>query len=197
MKLAIYRQTNASNITSSKSRPSATPILTLYLTTFLFADFIIFIWAKPDIAQYIAQEVPREIYEAVGESTLETMDEEQFKPSTLSIDKQKDIREQFDTIVADLALDSTRYQLHFRDWEGGINAFALMNGAIVVTDALVQTLDEPLQLNTVLLHEIGHINNNHLMENTLRVSIFYITLSMIVGDISVVADLLVEASKSK
>ncbi|NQZ06703.1 MAG: M48 family metallopeptidase [Algicola sp.] len=148
----------------------------------------------PDIAEYIAQELPREIYQSVGDSTLESLDDEQFKPSTLSENKQNEIREKFGTMVVDLALDSTRYQLHFRDWEEGINAFALMNGAIVVTDALVQTLDESLQLNAVLLHEIGHINNNHLMENTLRVSIFYVTLSMIVGDISVVADLLVEAS---
>ena len=148
----------------------------------------------PDIAKYVAAEIPQEIYQTIGEQTLKSLDGEEFAPSELSEQQQQQIQSQFEYLIGELELNPEHYQLHFRDWQKGLNAFALMNGAIVITDELVTTLDDVQQINAVLLHEIGHINNNHLMENTIRVSIFYITLSLIFGDISVVSDLLIEAS---
>ena len=148
----------------------------------------------PDIAEYIAEVIPREIYQAIGETTLESLDREDFKPSEISAARQAQITQEFDFLIEQLALDKDNYQLHFRDWNGGINAFALMNGAVVITDDLLEALQQPLQVNAVLLHEIGHIKHNHLMKNTIRVSIFYITMLLIFGDISAVADLLVETS---
>ena len=148
----------------------------------------------PDTATYIAAEIPQEIYHTIGEQTLKSLDEESFKPSELSEDKQSQVRTEFNQLLKKLLLEDNKYQLQFRAWSKGMNAFALMDGTIVVTDDLVNQLENPQQLNSVLLHEIGHISQNHLMENTIRVSIFYVTLSLIFGDISIVSDLLIEAS---
>lgn len=148
----------------------------------------------PTASEYIADEIPASIYQTIGESTLARLDKDEFTPTTLSNEQQQQLTEQYNQLLAKLDLEAEQYQLHFRHWQDDMNAFALMNGSIVITDALVNKLDTPQQLEAVLLHEIGHIKHNHLMENSIRVSLFYLGMSLLFGDISVVSDLLIESS---
>lgn len=147
----------------------------------------------PNSAEYLAQKVPAELYQLIGEASLKSFDESEFTPSQLSQEQQQQINESYQNLLTQLQLPEDKYSLYFRQWSQGMNAFALMDGSIVLTDTLVEKLT-PDQLNAVLLHEIGHIEHNHMMENTIRVSLFYISLSLLFGDISVVSDLLIETS---
>ena len=187
-------KTNLNDIWQDPNKKTWVYIIFAALLTLIVVGYKAHVTWIPASAKYIAAEIPHEIYQSIGESTLESLDGEEFKPTTLDEQQQQQIQAQFSDIISKLNLNPDNYQLHFRDWVKGLNAFALMNGAIIVTDDLINTLNDPQQINAVLLHEIGHINHNHLMENTIRVSIFYVTLSLIFGDISVVSDLLIEAS---
>ena len=163
----------------------------------------------PTASTYIADKIPKEIYQSIGQSALEQLDETEFSDSELDVTTQDAIRTDFNQLINELNLDPDRFTLHMRHWKGQMNAFALMDGSIVITDALVNNLNAVLDsnaphdseqaLNTqairaVLLHEIGHIEHNHLMEHTIRVSLFYISASLIFGDISVVSQILLEGS---
>ena len=148
----------------------------------------------PAASEYIAEEIPEAIYQAIGESSLQTLDEEEFKASELTLERQQEVQQHFAVLLQELDFPENKHQLHFRNWHGKMNAFALMDGSVVVTDSLVNNFETPQQLEAVLLHELGHIENNHLMENSIRVSLFYITMSLLFGDVSVVSDLLIESS---
>lgn len=148
----------------------------------------------PAASEYIADQIPSAIYQAIGESTLQSLDEKEFKQSQLSTERQQQVQTQYTELLTKLHLPVDQHKLYLRNWQGKMNAFALMDGSVVVTDALVTNLTSKQQLDAVLLHEMGHIENNHLMENTIRVSLFYISMSLFFGDISVVSDLLIESS---
>lgn len=161
----------------------------------------------PQASTYIADKIPQEIYQSIGESALEQLDETEFSDTKLDLTTQEAIREDFAALLDELGLESERFTLHMRHWDGQMNAFALMDGSIVITDALVTNLnavagdnDENGQslnkraIRAVLLHEIGHVEHNHLMEHTIRVSMFYISASLIFGDIGVVSQVLLEGS---
>ena len=148
----------------------------------------------PSAAEYIANKIPNEIYKKIGESSLISFDSSEFSKSKLTPAKQAEVQKQYNELLVALNLPIELYTLHFRSWKGQVNAMALMDKSVVVTDSLINTLHSKQQIQSILLHEIGHIEHNHLMENTLRVSLFYISLSFIFGDISLVSDLLIEGS---
>ena len=148
----------------------------------------------PAASTYIAEKIPESVYQTIGESSLESFDESEFLPSKLASEQQESVRTSYQELLKNLSLSIEDYPLHFRYWDDQMNAFALMDGSIIVTDSLVAKLGTEQQLMAVLLHEVGHVQHNHLMENTIRVSLFYITMSLMFGDVGVVSDLLIEGS---
>ncbi|GGD71249.1 M48 family metallopeptidase [Lacimicrobium alkaliphilum] len=147
----------------------------------------------PAAAEYIAEKIPAEIYQIIGESTLEDLDAGEFAPSELAEEQQNKVTEQFNQLLSEIEFKPDELSLHFRQWDQHINAITLMDGSIVITDELVNTLNER-QLNGVLLHEIAHIHYNHLMEKTVQSSLFYVMISMLLGDTGLMGDLLIESS---
>ncbi|WDD99401.1 M48 family metallopeptidase [Thalassomonas actiniarum] len=148
----------------------------------------------PMSAQYLAEKIPQTIYQQIGEHGLKSMDESTFSASELSAEKKQQVSELFSSVVERLQLEPESYQLEFRSWEETANAFALPGGTIILTDVLVEKMQNNEQLTAIILHEVGHIKQNHNMQNMIRTSLFYISLSVIFGDLSLVADLLIEAS---
>lgn len=148
----------------------------------------------PMSAQYLAEKIPQTIYQEIGEHGLKSMDESTFSASELSAERKQQINELFGSVIEKLQLQPDAYQLKFRSWQQGVNAFALPGGAIIITDDLVDKMQTNEQLAAIILHEIGHIKQNHNMQNMIRTSLFYISLSVIFGDLSLVSDLLIEAS---
>lgn len=148
----------------------------------------------PVTAEFIAEKIPDVVYEEIGEASLNSFDQETFSPTELNESEQDKVQQAYDELITTLALPPEKFKLFFRNFDGKVNAFALMDGSIIVSDALVRGLNDHALIQAVLLHEMGHIEHNHLMENTIRVSLFYIILSMVFGDISVVSDLLIEGS---
>ena len=68
----------------------------------------------------------------------------------------------------------------------GANAFALPGGRVLVTEELIELLDED-QLAGVLGHEIAHIELRHSLDALIRSSVFGGLLMLIMGDIWSVA----------
>ncbi|AWL11144.1 Ste24 endopeptidase [Saliniradius amylolyticus] len=146
----------------------------------------------PRAADWIADSIPDSVRQAIGERSLQTLDDTHFSASEIPLQRQQAIQASFNALLQEMEFGAEDYQLQFRRL-GQPNAFALAGGTIVITDTLIEQL-QPQQLDAILLHEIGHTHHDHLLKHNIRTSIYYLSMALLFGDINVVDDVLVEAS---
>lgn len=144
-------------------------------------------YGVPAAARVVAFAMPVETERMLGENLLEALDKLVFQPSTLSFERQQQLREQFTRV----ALRATRAgAIHFEFRNGktiGANAFALPSGTIVFTDAMVTTAQHDEELIAVAAHEVGHVAQRHSLRHVLQDSITALVLIAATGDIGSVS----------
>jgi len=143
---------------------------------------VLFVWGLPAGSKYVAASLPKSFAETLSDHTLEIMDKAFFKPSELTDEQQATITDHFHTNLTPVYLGKYNLKLHFRKLGGLANAFALPSGDIVVTDELVERLKAPGQLESVILHEIGHVHYHHGMTNLVHSSAIGVLLLAILGN---------------
>ncbi|NTS77634.1 M48 family metallopeptidase [Catenovulum sp. SM1970] len=183
------------NLTDQQKQWSAIIISTVLVLTLATYKFIYTV--LPYSSEAIAQSLPQSIYEALDESGIESLSDHQMLDTQLTAEQQAHYSQLFQALVpeqSEHAELTKTYQLLFRSWEEKPNAFALANGTIVITDEMISLLNDDKQVQAVLLHEIGHVHHNHVVESMVKVSIVSVTLSILLGDISAVADILVSGA---
>lgn len=149
-------------------------------------------WGLPWAVDATVAVMPASAERALGEQVLRGMDADWLKPSRLSPTRQRDWRERWAAALARARTGGgpavpEHFEIHFRDGGKalGPNAFALPGGDIVITDALLELLDdEPDAVTTVLAHEIGHVRHRHGLRLVLRAGAVSVVASVIVGDFS-------------
>ncbi len=152
-----------------------------------------FAWQSliPKAAEAVAHRVPREAEKSLGTIALQGLDRWLLKASRLEAGEMWAVRKLFDTLAASAGLSDT-VVLQFRDTAP--NALALPGGTIVVTDGLVKLFrsDERL-LAAVIAHELGHIEHRHSLRHLLEGSASALIVGALVGDVSGVSALTVNA----
>lgn len=118
-------------------------------------------WGVPAATGAVVERLPIAALESLSDGAMDTIDAHWAEPSGLPEAERDAIGARFDALVAGLPDDGLDYRLHFRDIDGTPNAFALPNGEIVITDALVALAGGPDEVDAVLLHEIGHVRARH------------------------------------
>ncbi|MCF2859127.1 M48 family metallopeptidase [Pseudoalteromonas sp. SMS1] len=164
---------------------------TLILIT--ISGYKLYVHGLPYLAEKIAATIPAPVYTAVDKRTLESLDDAEFEPSQLDTIKQQTLR----TLFASLNNHSEserQFKLEFRRWNGKANAMALADGTIVITDAMVDLANEPEELSAVLLHELGHVEHNHVMESIVSSSLVVAGLTLTIGDISTLSDIILQGA---
>jgi len=147
-------------------------------------------WGLPWLAATLAAQLPAAVEQALGEQTLAQLDARGLVPSELPAERQAEIRQAFQAALrrADGDPPPVGWTLHFRRsgrWKIGPNAFALPGGAIVLTDELVELLDdEPVVLTGVLAHEFGHLRERHGMRSVIQAGAVSMAVGLAVGDVS-------------
>jgi Zn-dependent protease with chaperone function len=146
-------------------------------------------YGVPEIARRAAFAMPVEADRALARSTLEVLDHRLFEPSQLEASRREALEARFRSAVA--ALDPRyEFRLELRRSEAiGANAFALPDGTIVVTDALVQLAENDEELLAVLAHEIGHVIHRHALRSVMQNSAVALLLAFAVGDVVSVTSL--------
>ena len=151
-------------------------------------------WGLPWASERVAYALPEVVAENVGKHTLETLDATFLTATQLAPETQDSIKQRFTTELAPLFDDKQGYDVHFRQIRHAsdlANAFALPSGDIIVTDALVERLGQG-QLDSVLLHEIGHVYHRHGMRRIVHNSSLVVLLTaMFGGDLSLGEELIV------
>lgn len=176
-------------------------LLTLVLAVFIMLAVIQY--GIPLGAKSVAYQIPLEMEQHMGEEALAVFDKTLCKPSKLDEATRRRLETRFMSAVAQM--HAPRIQLEFRDCGNmGANAFALPSGIIVFTDAMVKLAKNDRELIGVLAHEVGHVENRHIMRQVLQNSVTGLLLVLLTGDIgsasslaAAVPTLLVQAKFSR
>lgn len=159
----------------------------------------LFMWSMvnyilPNASHAAVAFLPDSIAESMGEQTLYILDKSYFDPTELPEDQQQEVKRHWQTIITTLALPEDQYQLHFRKFDMGANAMALPDGSIIVTDDIVTLMDQdPNALIAVLLHEIGHVENQHSLKMVAQTTATTMLFAMMFGDIEGAGELILGA----
>jgi Zn-dependent protease with chaperone function len=178
--------------------PSAKSSLIIFGATglFLFLFFFqVYRVGIPTAVDWVVENLPAGIFEAVGEQSINTLSSSEWQPSALDSGRQHHLR----TLLMQNyngSLKPPGTTLYFRHAEDYANALALPGGHIVLTDGLVHTLESDAAIHAVFLHELGHAYHKHPEKSLVRSALFSLGLALLVADLSAVSALLVEASGS-
>jgi Zn-dependent protease with chaperone function len=146
------------------------------------------VWGVPWLSTTLAHLVPQALEERIGRTSLEQLDALFLKPSELPQAQQDELRRRFETVVkaSHPAGDAPAWSLYFHKSDIlGANAFALPGGAIVMTDELVEMLeDEPDAIVGVLAHELGHVLHRDGVDMLVRSSLVGALIGVVLGDAS-------------
>ena len=162
-------------------------VMATILSVFLFYRFAI-----PPLVVYISDKLPVSVYELMGQQSFSMLERWSMTPSQIPEERQAELTRQFDSFVQKnpQLFVKTQPKLYFKDWSDMPNAFTLVDGKIIITDDLLEMMDNQ-QAYGVLLHELGHAHKNHVMHATVRASLLSIGVALLVGDASSLADTMV------
>ncbi len=168
--------------------------LTLYTGIFVIAFgvtvYAFFTWGVPYAAKQVAYTLPPGILDTTGEQTLELMDEYYFSPSDLKSARRAELRTHFDELVQTAGLPADCCRLLFRKSEAlGANAFALPDGSVILLDDIIDLATDERQLIGVMAHELGHVEERHVMRSLLQGAVITLAVVFVAGDLSGLAEL--------
>lgn len=146
----------------------------------------------PAVAGVVLWKLPTSVDATLGEAALAEIDTRWLAPSRVPLAQQTRLRDALANALQRHAQATGEpiptWQLHFhrsRDKVPGANAFALPGGTIVVTDELVELLnDREDVLLGVLAHEMGHVRHRHGMRQVVQSGLLGAIGGVLLGDVS-------------
>jgi len=157
--------------------------------------FSFFKWGVPAASSTIAEALPQRTNDVIGYHTFDFLEKYIFDESTIDEGRQNTIRSHFHKklVSSYQNQDEIDFTLHFRSWtsngQGIPNALALPSGDIIVTDKFIELSQNQNEIDSVLLHEIGHIAHRHSLKMVTQSTIVTTAVMMMTGDVNGVADM--------
>lgn len=151
--------------------------------------FSAFRWGLPALSNKIAFSLPASVHEAISKQSLATLDRFFLDESEASDAEQAQINDRFVAMVAALPVNEFSFKLHFRHMRGIPNAMALPGGDVIVTDALLELVENPDELDSVLLHEMGHVIERHGLQHAVQASAVSVFVALAFGDLSGIGEI--------
>lgn len=163
-----------------------------------------YIYLLPPIAAWAAGRVPVAWLATLDVALLRQLDElADLKPSALPEDRQTALRHRMAAIAANVP--SARHErpplrIEFRRLGSIPNAFALPGGTIVFLDGIIEKAPSEDAVIGVFLHELGHVDHRHGLQNLIRSAVLTAVAAWYFGDLTLlanVASLLAELKYSR
>ncbi|CAA6808048.1 MAG: Unknown protein [uncultured Sulfurovum sp.] len=162
----------------------------------IFTAFSFFKWGVPWASDKIAHTLPYSTNELIAKGSMDFLDEYMFEKSALGEGIQERIRQHFNENIAHISVDDEseiEYKLHFRSWTMGYteipNALALPSGDIILTDKFVQIAANQDEIDSVLLHEMGHVVHRHGLEMLIEGTFVTVAVMLMTGDGTAMGDM--------
>lgn len=149
------------------------------LATVVFIRF-----GLPWLALEVAGRMPTAVERHVSDQVVALLERAHLEPTALSTPRQRELQLAFARLVsAEPRAEQMRLELVAAPGIGP-NAFALPDGRIFVTDALVEMAGSDEELLAVLAHEAGHHVHRHGMRQALESSSVFLLAGVLFGDVS-------------
>jgi len=167
------------------------------LVVTIFTTFSFFKWGVPWTSQKIAHALPHETNKLIASSTMDFLDDYMFDKSEISPARQDEIRKHFQSKLAPMSMvddSDINYTLSFRSWKMGKksipNALALPSGDIILTDKFIELSSTQDEIDSVILHEMGHVVHRHGLEMLIEGTFVTVAVMMISGgDVGTLGDM--------
>lgn len=143
-----------------------------------------FKWGLPWASKILADNTPRQVVEKISSSTLSALDKLFFEESEILELRRQKLQARFEELIQFGGVKKSNkasFKLGFRKL-GVANAFALPSGEIILSDKMIEVSGSQKQIDSVLLHEMGHVVNSHGLQQVIRSSIVSFVIAMIAGD---------------
>lgn len=144
-----------------------------------------YLYGLPAASEAVAKTLPEKVERAIGRETLSFLDKRILAPSNLPAQQQQAIVARFAALTPPRQ-GVPRYEIIFRKSKIGPNAFALPSGQIVLTDEIVELVDNEDALMGILAHELGHLHERHIMRRIIQSSAIGAIATALFGDVSAV-----------
>jgi len=167
-------------VVSWQSRWRGAVVAVIGLIAFLFVAYR---WVLPIAAEYAALQVPLTWEERLGREATAFLEKRIFSTTQLPSERREALMKRFDVIAPE---DGRDYAIRFRASKIGPNALALPGGVIYVTDALIELAPDDDAVLGVLAHELGHIEQRHLMRRLFTSAAVGAAAAVLFGDVSTV-----------
>jgi Zn-dependent protease with chaperone function len=149
----------------------------------------LFQFGLPWAADRLAMNMPHAIEVSMGRQSLAVLEGRALLPTSLPLDRRQHLQAIFQHF-ADRLTGMPPVQIRFYASPMlGANAFALPDGSVVFTDALVRALPDDQAFIAVTAHELGHQAHHHMLRLVLRSSGVVIVGSMLMGDVASIGGL--------
>lgn len=154
-----------------------------------------FVWGIPWASGKIANLLPHKANEIIAAEALTFLDDYWFDETTIPAQRQAEIRQHFTNTLLplDTLNNGINYRLHFRNWSDDgkdiPNAFALPSGDIILTDQFIKLTENQNEMDSVLLHEIGHVVHRHTLKMVVQGTLVTTIVMLVTGDGSGLADM--------
>lgn len=155
----------------------------------------------PVLTQMAVDATPTDVEETIAAGSVRTLESTLFAKSEIGGERLAAVQARFDLLVeAYEALDWARDDIHFellirKSDVVGANALAFPAGTIVVTDGLLDLIEDDDQVAAVLAHEIAHVHHRHGLYGLYRSAGIGGLLLFLGGDLNaLVEDMIIQGS---
>lgn len=138
----------------------------------------------PAAAEFAAERMPKSVERHVTDQALALLMRAELEPTRLPAQRRERLVREFRALVAGEPRAGEMVLGFVHAKRLGANAFAMPDGRIFATDALVELAGSDEQLLAVLAHEAGHHVHRHAMRGALESSSVFLLAGMLFGDVS-------------
>lgn len=160
---------------------SGIAIMALSLLGLLVAFLI---WGVPALADRMAMHFPESYERALGEQLYTKM----LQGYQVNDEKTAALNDYLSELNTDLDHPITAAVVT----SGEVNAFAIPGGYVVVYEGILDKMEQHEELAALMGHELAHIRNRHSLRAMTRSLSYYMLASVLFGDVSGVAAVLVD-----
>ncbi|PVY41742.1 M48 family metallopeptidase [Pontibacter virosus] len=142
------------------------------------------IWGVPALADRVAMHFPQSYERTLGEQLYTKM----LQGYQVNEEKTAALNDYLHALDTDLDYPITAAVVSSEE----VNAFAIPGGYVVVYEGILDKMEHHEELAALMGHELAHIQNRHSLRAMARSLSYYMLASVLFGDVSGVAAVLVD-----
>ncbi|NQZ00008.1 MAG: M48 family metallopeptidase [Bdellovibrionales bacterium] len=169
------------------------------LASLISFSYLFYFEFLPCSAKMIASVTPQNVKEQLDKSVINSLETlKLIEPEREALIERDDYKEFIEQQLEKYPELHLKFEV-IKGEEIGPNAFAIAGGTVMVTEKLIEKVGSHVYVKAILLHEIGHIYHNHVLQNIIQRMGISLFLFAVIGadDITAVPMLVMSSAYSR